>query len=430
MKRIFTALMSALVVFSLLLNSTYASGEFTPAASIDVTDIFRVINLYSNDSSITYDISSSIKLKSFSTNDYEYTLYRLTPHGYAIIHNNTGALMEANYSSDAVPPYDLNQRNYYYGGPFNYFKQENGAFVHTTENITINNATINQIASMEQCAISYVNTVHVAPAETTSISVTSANDTSNSVAAGYFSTLSDFGTNSEGTCTVIAFAILLGYYDNYCNDDLIASEYEQNSGTTENFHQLLNDYVYGVNGTHGGIFIHDAVSGINSYLSSRNLTMTADSVYSTANNARTKILAELADGNPVVASMAEAYGADWNHSVVVYGATYDSDAPLSSAVLKFHCGWNQSPSYNEMQASIGWFYECGFISCTYGHTFGPWVDSDTEAHCRICVTCSYQERETHNPYWNSSLHKCTRCGRTDPILEEYALIIKNVTETD
>ena len=76
----------------------------------------------------------------------------------------------------------------------------------------------------------------------------------------YFSQLTEYGNNTNNTCTVIAVQMLLGYYDHFINDTFVDTVYEEGVGTSESFHQLLNSYVYG-NSSQGGIRIKKCCCG-------------------------------------------------------------------------------------------------------------------------------------------------------------------------
>ena len=52
----------------------------------------------------------------------------------------------------------------------------------------------------------------------------------------YFTELIDgFGTNSEGTCSFVASAMLLSYYDSFWNDEIISNVYEENGSWMHTF---------------------------------------------------------------------------------------------------------------------------------------------------------------------------------------------------
>lgn len=86
--------MALLLLLSLFLVSVSAlpavvSGSET-AGTVDA-----VINAASTESAIRFSADRAVRLKSFSTGGYAYTMYTLLPYGYAILCDETGALMEA-----------------------------------------------------------------------------------------------------------------------------------------------------------------------------------------------------------------------------------------------------------------------------------------------------------------------------------------------
>ena len=120
-KALFIVFISVLIiVLSSLSSLALLTTGFNANFSSDI--LSETINFYSPNKDILYSVESSIRLKSFVTNDYEYTMYNLSPYGYAIIYDKTGALVEAGYTSDSLPPYSFSRTKiFYYAGPFNYF---------------------------------------------------------------------------------------------------------------------------------------------------------------------------------------------------------------------------------------------------------------------------------------------------------------------
>lgn len=332
--------------------------------------------------------------------------------------------MEACYNENSSSPVNMDtSTTYYYGGPGVYCVIIGNAFYNIFDDTYLTIDAYQSLSASEICAYNYeINSASIVSNSNTSTlaySKSSSTTKIHSVGYNYFSNLTQFGENTNGTCTVIAISILLGYYDNYNNDAIIASRYENGNGTTEEFHQLLNNYVYG-SAKQGGIFIHNAAPGINKYFTANNLACTLESEYSSQTAMINSAITQLQSGNPIVASMGTSHSAPYDHTVLVYQVQYDSASPSSTAVFTIHMGWNQdtvgSQSATEYLASAGWFYECGYIqnNCTT-HSLSSWKDYDSFYHCKYCVNCTYIELESHSPYWDSILGKCSRCKRTGTI---------------
>lgn len=358
----------AALLLLLLLVPPAVSVFSAAAAPAVLSQEEAVINARSTDKDVSFTVASSVKLKSFATGDFEYTMYTLSPYGYAILCDETGALMEACYEESVLPPYPVNRlKSFYYGGPLHYFVLEKGQYREIHSQNMLTNTELDAFAALDRQARSMafrissseaLQTVEISPQFDSAVY---------EVETIYFSCLNDFGVNEEGTCTVIAAAILFGYYDIFINNAFVETAYRQGDGTNEAFHQLLNSYVYGSQ-SQGAIFIHDAAAGLNRYLAARDVTARLRAEYTSSNSAQAKILNELADGRPVIASMKKSLGAEWNHSVVVYRAVFDPANPLGTATLQMHCGWKDDTSHRSFVASISWFYECGYITAAVGKT--------------------------------------------------------------
>lgn len=411
----------AFAFISLFICSLTFSGLAIPSRPNNVNDI---INLYKSDN-IEYEIIDSYPLSSFSGKQI-YTLYTLNPYGYAILLDETASLVEACYSENTVLPIDLDsQSSYYYGGPGVYCIETIDGFYNIFDGRYLTAAEKEAALDTESSMYAYEvqKCATLAKNDWISLATTeSSNDStekSYSVGYSYFSTLSDFGFNREGSCTVIAIAILLGYYDYYNNDDIIDSAYEDGKGTSEDFHQLLNSYVYG-DANIGGISIGNAAIGVNEYLSDRGMNMKLVSENSNASTAILQMIEMLKNGEPVVASMGTSKGALWNHSVLVYKVQYDEASPVSTAVVTFNMGWHTEETNGQKcksyVASAGWFYVCGYIenTCT-SHNMTQWRNYNTTVHRKNCAKCTYIQDELHSKCWDSTLGKCMRCGRTGNI---------------
>lgn len=382
-----------------------SQNEALPLTTASVNDI---INMYSNTNSITYSIINTFPLESISGGS-SYTLYQLNPYGYAILLDETQSLMEACYAKDSTFPVSVsNKGTIYYGGPGIYCVKSGDNYYNLATNTVLTSSELSGITLSE----TYVQNTQ--KQHYMSSTARSSQRASMSYSAGYdyFSSLTDFGLNTNGTCTVIAAQMLLNYYDNFINSGFIATQYDEGNGSSESFHQLLCDYVYGTN-PQGGIFIHDASNGITNYLLETGLHYSLESEYSSPNNAVAKIIATLISGKPAIASMSQAYNAPWEHSVLVYSVTFDSANPVPTAVLTMNMGWKNSGSqYLSYVASASWFYECGYLSNNSSiHTMNAWEDVNTLYHTRSCSSCSFTEKGFHCDVWDSVNRRCTLCPR-------------------
>lgn len=326
----------------------------------------QVINQYSSNKEVKYTISSQKTVLGIS-GDSTYTIYELKPYGFAILLDETNGLMEACYAENAVIPIDVKSNDqYYYGGPGVYCVRENGSLLNTFNGEILDSEHVSYCAQLESSASQY----ELRRLDKAESKIGKTNSRSNlvvhSVAFDYFMDLKEYGENLHGTCTVVAAAMLLGYYDNFIDEDFVPIQYEDGNGTTEAFHQLLNLYVYGTSPL-GGIFIRDAVPGINAYLTNQMVLATMESEYTSQASAINCIINNLAAGSPVIGSMDEVFGAENNHTALIYGVHYYNSDPINTATLTVHMGWgNTGPGYviggyNVYSASAGWFYECGYL---------------------------------------------------------------------
>lgn len=376
--KLFLTFVLIITMFVSLVSSAYAGVIYTelvlPIENMQYVE--QKINLYA-DTNVQYSIVGSKHLSGI-TNGYGYTLYELSPYGYVITIEDSDTILELCYEVNAEPPLPMNDDNtYYYVGPASFAVASEEGYTYVGTNIQLSKEDVDYIVSFENRFYSLrqdTQTINNLTITNTTVQV------SQNVDYDYFSNLSNFGNNTEGTCTVIAISILLGYYDVFIYDGYIDDEYMDTSplpaGTTEEFHQLLCNYVYGED-EHGGIQIYDAASAINEYLTEQGLSVRFSSPKRHNVSSTRQAIASLIDhGHPVVASINTAAGANVKHSVVVYGYVYETQADSNSASpnliitadvpddTMFRVHYGHPGNYNSLLTSA-WFDVYGHITdCT------------------------------------------------------------------
>lgn len=359
-KKILAASCAVCLMFSLLLDVFALSSVAT-----DIQSAEQVINLYSTNQEIKYSISSQKTILGISGNS-TYTIYKLKPFGFAILLDETNGLMEACYAENAIVPIDMkSDAQYYYGGPGVYCIRQNGSFLNTFDGEFLSFDDVYYCGQLERSASQYELRKSGKIDSKAKFTMTRSDFSTHTVANNYFAFLDEYGENEHGTCTVIAAAMLLGYYDNFIDENFVPTQYEEGNGTSEAFHQLLNGYVYGTSAL-GGIFIHEALPGINAYLTDQTVWARMVSDNSSQTSIINNIIDNLAGGDPVIASMGTHLGATYDHTVLIYSVTYYNDDPAGTAAVRMNMGWgdtiNDSGQYNTAYVTTaGWFYECGYL---------------------------------------------------------------------
>lgn len=297
------------------------------------TEVGLYIENYANSVSNNgekYQIISSQVLKSF-TLEKSYVLYNLYPLGYAIYDEISGVVEELMLGVNS--PYSSAQKGtWYYGGPTNYIVEKDNKFISLTDNRELSNSYINDLVAIEQNTVSSRKTARAIPTDTRYHYVKSSQ---------YFTSMlgEDFGNNVNGTCTQVACAIMLGYYNYYVNTQFVPTAYEQGVGTTDAFHLYLQNFM---GSTSSGL--ENAANGLNAYFDAIYFTApTAQCVIGDHNAVFSKVSTNISNNRPTVISMFSSYNSNctMNHSVVVYG--YREEVTLqmmTSASYYVHTGWH------------------------------------------------------------------------------------------
>lgn len=423
MKRL--TLLIFLVVFAIVATISpmafYNVGENNSGSNqaiYNMDEAYAAIQYYSYGTKFFNELSieKSIFMKSLSSEKIEYVFYELNPNGYAVFQLDSFSLVEACF--DGISDQFRNSLNsdMYYGGPFVFCSKSSIGFTNLFSNELLTEDEVLEYQRIESHALVLFKQSGAQKRYSESnkrynnSSFGAESRTSYSVGYDYFSSLTEFGNNVNNTCTVIAESILLGYYDNFIDDSFVDSTYRNGNGTTEAFHQLLNDYVYGVGGTQSGKFIHETQNGINNYLSSRTCCAVLNSEYSNQTAALNCIQTNLANGRPVIASMGISHGAFWNHTCLVYRLEYAPDSTsLTDATFTVHMGWHSSTAYNSYLVSGAWLYETGYITYHAQHPFS-YVPLNSSKHIAMCQSCTYSKIEPHHFSHAYGVDTCTKCG--------------------
>lgn len=304
-------------------------------------------------------------LDSSGTSKYQFVEF--TPYGSAIYNTETN-LFEEMYFDETVQPFDGYENNdCYYFGPGNYYYSLNDELKDVETDAVLSESDLASLMNYETRKEAFESS-----RRTTSSSraisftpVTTTYQVTNLISnRTYFTSLLDnsYGYNTTGTCSMIAAAILLGYYDVYVDDNFITDAYRDGYGTNEYFHDLMIAYI-DQDGSGAGSCT-EIVNGVNNYLTHRGVDYDAVGIWTSYTTLYGKVQQQISAGYPMIVIMFESAGATWNHSVVVYGYVaeyWSGDDELLSVYYHVHTGWHSTKTgtYN-----YSWFYDGVYLSAT------------------------------------------------------------------
>lgn len=328
----------ALLMAFLLLFSSMHLGASAAGISPNLrseSEAISYVEDYANDISVgdeKYHITTSIPINSF-TSGKSYILYSFAPNGYAIYDEVSGVVEEM--MLDTKNPYsDVKGEKLLYGGPMNYIAEINGKLISISDNKELREEDVKVVTDMEQATVKNRAEMRAIP--------TTVNIRNMSSSSYFTSQLGDrFGNNTSGTCTHIACAIMLGFYNYYVNTQFVPTAYENGCGTTESFHVLLQSYLGS-----GPSGLANAANGLDSYFSS--IYFTSPQVYydiGNHNTVFTRVYNNVYNNRPTVVAMFKSYNPDctMNHSVVAYGYREELHGQeLTSAAYFVHNGWHST----------------------------------------------------------------------------------------
>lgn len=350
MKRRYFSVMALAITLAFITSVTpvYAIGNNSNNfENIYIEELLNEIISETN----TYSIIDSMKLNKFGS-DSTYTLFKLSPMGYAIMDDVSGEFEEISCYSENVP-YEFNSgKNYYYGGPLSYYEKQNNCFINLSDESILENDALENIILLEE------NIYSSRQAEKMISTRASYERGTYSVnQSSYFPALTsnDYGNNVNNTCTHIACAIMLGYFDTYLDERYVPLQYETaNGGTTEAFHQYLQTFL----GSQS-CGLRDASNRLGSYFEEINFwTVTINCKIGNHLEVYDTVVSSIANNRPVVAAMFTSYNSacPYNHSVVVYKYNVMT---TDSVYYTVHTGWYSDPIKT---FSYDWFADCIYLT--------------------------------------------------------------------
>lgn len=172
-------------------------------------------------------------------NDGKYTLFELNPIGYIIYHNESGKFIE--YSSSAPSPYSDKDGILYYGGPMQYFKQQEDILVGTVD--TESTILASEIDTLQESSeimstklimtqaeenVNYINgTIEEIPSQAAQRQIAPRSSPSLSMASFFTNirTSTEIGYRNGGVCGYVAAGMQLAYNRFAYDSGLVSSSY-------------------------------------------------------------------------------------------------------------------------------------------------------------------------------------------------------------
>lgn len=298
-------------------------------------------------------------------NNNIFKIYELSPTGHAIysITDDSSIFLEGSYE-DNSPYIEHYQHEIYYVGPGDYYCIEDSKIINLITNEIVEYENIPHTYQIKSEYYLKTNDNIQSRASFPSKPDTDKTHVENGFTVinndDYFRNLTQFPSNTQGTCGLVAICILLGYFDNYVNGDFITdSSFVLGNGTTQAMHDYLFDEckhtILGAGGKGGypmaGYEIQETMKDYLSKKCSTNLQNRVKheygSIFYTHANPRKHInggyptLIVLSSYDKLTRNKGEK---DKHHIVVAYGYNKKNDTFLA------HMGWG--PGDNEYTSRI------------------------------------------------------------------------------
>lgn len=280
------------------------------------------------------DIIPSSQIDLYNSSDcYCASYFKLQNGGYVIFEPLTKTILEYSIESDPTN-YKINGKKQIYLGPTNYYEKNNDIFKDKNK---IRNENLNKQSAQEIDIFK------------NSCSGTFVDGSSYSEVIGQVGIDSSgyllhntvlVNNNTNGTCGSTAATIVFLYYEDYIDTKYITST------ERTNYNSLTNTLISYIEPNYGGTTYSQLKSGINKFLSSRNLSSNCD--YITKSNILTsplsKITSYIDKNKPCIIGLKSntpTYGAHW--AVATGYVTYTWTQPQSTTpyaqFIQVNDGW-------------------------------------------------------------------------------------------
>ena len=368
MKKTFAGFLAFVLMFSMSI-SAYAAGP-TSASKISAEDQ-RFVESMKNviaDWESPRTIASIKPVLDFAGN--EYTVVECSPVGYIIFNNEAALILESSESSPS--PYLGLSGPLYYAGPTHYYSYNpvDNTYSHSVLNKEV---SLNEIeARVEVCRSAQIELLKQTDSElkaylesgiSASNNVSRSSSTDNTYVGDNKDFFVDMDTAEEmsywatgnGACGYVASSIVLLYYHNFHDDNIIDTEtYPLTENTNGDYFsgEDFTAYLYqtiGVNtlGYSNSLNANKVATVMRTYLSN-DRDITVNTWYANMPSVST-VISHLGQDRPVVYvdrwnDPSRSGGATTDHDIVVYG--YNS----SNNKLIAHFGWE---GYTHIEATSG-----------------------------------------------------------------------------
>lgn len=354
--------------FALAEETTEVSAEVTATVVDDTATVKQqnISDFLRDGQSIIYQT----ELYDFDGN--EFMLYELAPAGYAIysLKGEASVLVEGALSSNS-PFYEYLDRDIVYLGFCEYYYRQGNDYINIMTEESYKQSALPQGYYLKDEAY-YESEDTEDEEETSQISTLSTSlpkgyrddnyveedDFIKIADHEYFETLSKFPKNENGTCSIVALCIVLGYMDEYINDGFIpdnatyeGKSFKDGTGTSQSLHDYMFDNclhtLAGISSDDGYPMANGEINNtLKDYLINicgedfeDEVTYVDGCLFNTHKNPRKYIKA----GYPALITMTSYkttnYDDDYDgvkmkyHTVVAYGYNEDDDTFL------VHMGW-------------------------------------------------------------------------------------------
>lgn len=423
-------------------------------------------------------------LKSPDDSD-DFVIVEFKQRGYAVFYKETMELLE--YCPDEKSPYNKGAKKSYYTGPGGYYTKETDGYRHTLSNEltviedpasvsqavrdlfdspedlqTTNSESIESVENIERNDEVHTGTVLNGTIDSGSPEILPDTNGTYIKNAWYFMNNPRHYTGDDaendntpksknGTCTVIASQLLLGYH-NYFSDRRIIptidpdgskTEFISDSfgalhlkedrnalGTQDKFYEKLAKHI--VNNPIGQS-LGDAKSGITDYLKSSTpidcysnihlnvqLSLLSDSL-------RPHIVEEINNNRPLLIGMNGMKVDSW-HVVVCYG--YRNYQNSFGYIV--HYGWGSQ--YTHAWTNASWYIHCLTMATSHRHSHQFNGGAYHEMKCTICGQTEMKNAHTYNARYepisrdDTSHYEFCSCGASRCVPHQYTYTKLNNTQ--
>ena len=342
--RLINKLIVVILIFVFSITTVFASNSTYTKKSVISIITNRVENFISVREGNDFSVDKFKPLLNENKETISYCFF-LNPEGYVIVDINGNVIEAAFEKTKSYEALVNNKGDIYYAGPLNYYSKNDNCYVNALTKRTIKPKDFNTVAS-EFSNVTNRNSAQLLENNPISPRLVTTNRLEG--------TLRTYSYNTGVICGSTAAAIMLMYYDDYRDSNMVPSWHATNTG--ESLIELIRPEING--DPPEAATCPDVVNGLNYYFRWRGVSDQYSATWASgsASEATYNALKNLITANKPAEILIQSHPKYGNHFVVVSGVEKEYHGSNNYYYVYVGDGWGSNNVLISMTYLYGYIY--------------------------------------------------------------------------